>query len=254
MKDYIHTASLAVPMPVTSGPANRTRSALGAALLPANTNAPLEKRGGTISPVTGVYATVGKRCLDIAFILLSLPVALGIIGLCALALRLEGGSAFYRQPRLGRDGKRFQILKLRTMVMDADARLERMLAADPAMRAEWDATQKLKHDPRITPVGNFLRRTSLDELPQLWNVFKGDMSLVGPRPMMPDQLPLYGAADSYFALRPGITGLWQVSERNNSRFDYRAKSDAEYAAKLSLAGDLSLLLQTTSVVVRRTGY
>ncbi|MCE8508291.1 sugar transferase [Ruegeria pomeroyi] len=254
MKDYIHTASLAVPMPVTSGPAIRTRSALGAALLPANTNAPLEKRGGTISPVTGVYATVGKRCLDIAFILLSLPVALVIIGLCALALRLEGGSAFYRQPRLGRNGKQFHILKLRTMVMDADARLERMLAENPAMRAEWDATQKLKNDPRITRVGNVLRRTSLDELPQLWNVFKGDMSLVGPRPMMPDQLPLYGAADSYFALRPGITGLWQVSERNNSRFDYRAKSDAEYAAKLSLAGDLSLLLQTTSVVVRRTGY
>lgn len=253
MKDYIHTASLAVPMPVASGQGNRARSALEAALLPANTNAPLEKRGGAFSPANGVYATVGKRCLDVAFILLSLPVALVIIGLCALALRLEGGSAFYRQPRLGRDGKRFQILKLRTMVMDADARLERMLAADPAMRAEWDATQKLKHDPRITRVGNFLRRTSLDELPQLWNVLTGDMSLVGPRPMMPEQLPLYGPAESYFALRPGITGLWQVSERNNSRFDYRAKSDADYASTLSLMGDLSLLLRTSSVVVRRTG-
>ncbi|MCE8515981.1 sugar transferase [Ruegeria pomeroyi] len=254
MKDYIHTASLAVPVPVVSGQPIRARSALEAALLPADTNAHLEKRVEAFSPVRGVYAKVGKRCLDVAFILLTLPVALLIIGLCALALRLEGGSAFYRQPRLGRNGKQFHILKLRTMVMDADARLERMLAENPAMRAEWDATQKLKNDPRITRVGNVLRCTSLDELPQLWNVFKGDMSLVGPRPMMPDQLPLYGAADSYFALRPGITGLWQVSERNNSRFDYRAKSDAEYAASLSLTGDLSLLLRTTSVVMRRTGY
>ncbi|MCE8521790.1 sugar transferase [Ruegeria pomeroyi] len=251
MKDYIYTASLAVP--VASGQADQAKGMLETALLPANTIAPPEKLGGDVSPANGIYAAVGKRFLDVAFIVLSLPVSLLIIAFCALALRLEGGDAFYRQPRLGRDGKLFYILKLRTMVMDADAQLEKMLAEDPVMRAEWDATQKLKDDPRITPVGNFLRRTSLDELPQLWNVLTGDMSLVGPRPMMPDQLPLYGPAESYFALRPGITGLWQVSERNNSRFDYRSKVDADYARTVSLIGDLSLLLRTTSVVVRRTG-
>ncbi|MEY8842595.1 sugar transferase, partial [Cribrihabitans sp. XS_ASV171] len=119
---------------------------------------------------------------------------------------------------------------------------------------EWDSTQKLKNDPRITLVGDFLRKTSLDELPQLWNVLVGDMSIVGPRPMLPQQLPLYRLPEAYFSLRPGITGLWQVSARNEKGFDYRADMDAEYCNELGPVADLSILLRTVGVVLRRTGY
>ena len=140
------------------------------------------------------------------------------------------------------------------MVRDADAVLESYLAADPEMRREWDEIQKLRHDPRITRVGAVLRKTSLDELPQLWNVLIGDMSLVGPRPMLPEQLSLYGPSGAYFSLRPGITGLWQVSARNEEVFSFRSRVDATYARSVSLRQDLVLLVKTVGVVVRRTGY
>ena len=140
---------------------------------------------------SGIYRSAGKRALDTLAILISLPFALPIIGLCALALWIEGGSPIYKQTRIGKNGKLFSILKLRTMVQNADQVLEDYLAKDPAMRAEWDTLQKLKNDPRVTRVGGLLRATSLDELPQLINVLKGDMSLVGPRPMMVEQEEMY---------------------------------------------------------------
>lgn len=201
-----------------------------------------------------LYRQFAKRLLDLVFVLLTLPVFLPVIGICALALWIEGGSPFYRQDRLGRNGRVFSILKLRTMVRDADAMLEHCLSEDAALAAEWRSTQKLKNDPRVTRVGALLRETSLDELPQLWNVLTGDMSLVGPRPMMPDQLPLYGEPGCYFAVRPGLTGIWQVSLRNETQFSDRAQLDAVYCANLSLWGDFKLLLRTVGVVLRRTGY
>jgi len=140
------------------------------------------------------------------------------------------------------------------MVRNADAKLEACLQADPEMRAEWTATQKLKNDPRITPVGRFLRATSLDELPQIWNVLRGEMSLVGPRPMLPEQLPLYGDPRAYFALRPGIAGAWQVTARNEQAFETRRTFDADYHTYLCLKEDVLLLWSTIFVVVRRTGY
>jgi len=200
------------------------------------------------------YRKTGKRVLDVLFVVATAPVSVPIILVCVLALWLEGGLPFYRQDRLGRDGRKFSILKLRTMVRDADEKLEQYLEGDPSLRQEWDTTQKLKNDPRITKFGAFLRATSLDELPQLWNVLIGDMSLVGPRPMLPEQLPLYGNARAYFAMEPGITGIWQVSARNETRFSYRAEVDARYYRELSLRADLHLLLKTTGVVMRRTGY
>ncbi|WP_416558202.1 sugar transferase [Phaeobacter sp. JH18-37] len=200
------------------------------------------------------YAVFGKRMLDITLVLLTLPISLPLILMAALALWLEGGNPFYTQDRLGQRGRVFSILKLRTMVRDADKLLERYLASNPAMRREWDETQKLKADPRITPVGRFLRTTSLDELPQLWNVLIGEMSLVGPRPMMPDQLSLYGDATAYFDLKPGITGLWQVSVRNESGFATRARADTSYHGDLCLRTDVDLLLRTVGVVLRGTGY
>lgn len=205
-------------------------------------------------PYGVTYDSAGKRVLDILLVLLTLPVSLPLIGICALLLWAEGGQPFYWQQRLGRGGRRFRIVKLRTMVRDADQALERCLAADPELRCEWDATQKLKNDPRITRVGALLRATSLDELPQLWNVVTGEMSLVGPRPMLPEQLPLYGDPRAYFALRPGITGIWQVSARNESHFSHRAVLDAQYLDRQSLGCDLMLMLRTAGAVARRTGY
>ena len=139
------------------------------------------------------------------------------------------------------------------MVHNADASLEMHLAADPAARAEWDLTQKLKNDPRITRFGRILRKSSLDELPQLWNVFRGDMSLVGPRPMMPSQSSLY-PGQAYYRLRPGITGMWQVSARNESSFAERAGFDADYDNTISFKTDMGLLWATVRVVLRGTGH
>jgi lipopolysaccharide/colanic/teichoic acid biosynthesis glycosyltransferase len=206
------------------------------------------------APPKSLYRRYGKRGLDIFMVLASAPVALFLIGLSALALWIESGLPFYRQARLGKDGTEFRLLKLRTMVRDADSILANCLAADPDLRREWDAYQKLKHDPRITRVGNFLRKTSLDELPQLWNVLTGDMSLVGPRPMLPEQLTMYGDPRHYNALRPGITGLWQVSNRNESRFETRAELDGDYNKTLSLLSDMKVLLRTVGAVMNRTGY
>jgi len=131
--------------------------------------------------------------------------------------------------------------------------LEYHLRKDPEARREWDEAQKLKRDPRITRIGRFLRKSSLDELPQLWNVLKGDMSLVGPRPMMVDQEALYPGR-AYFELRPGITGPWQVSDRNESSFADRARFDNQYLDSLSLSVDLTILFRTVAVVLRCTGY
>ena len=202
----------------------------------------------------GTYRQWGKRVLDIALVLISLPVTIPVILLSAVALWVESGLPFYTQDRLGRNGKRFRILKLRTMVRDADAQFERLMQTDAALRAEWNATQKLQNDPRVTRVGAFLRVTSLDELPQIWNILTGEMTLVGPRPMMPQQLSLYGDPRAYFAMRPGLTGAWQVSTRNQSEFQARWSFDAQYHAYHNLREDLRIIWRTVGVVLKRTGY
>ncbi|WP_092887147.1 sugar transferase [Roseicitreum antarcticum] len=201
------------------------------------------------------YRRYAKRSFDVLAVVLAMPVALPAMAIIALLLRLEGGCALYSQRRLGQDGSIFRVWKFRSMVANAEARLEEYLAADPVLRMEWNATQKLKNDPRITRLGRILRKTSLDELPQLFNILRGDMSVVGPRPMMPDQLAIYGPlARHYFALRPGLTGLWQVSDRNKAHFTRRAEIDAEYEGNVTLARDLGIILATFAVVVRGTGY
>jgi lipopolysaccharide/colanic/teichoic acid biosynthesis glycosyltransferase len=199
-----------------------------------------------------LYSRIGKRELDLVLCLLLAPIVLAVVALIALAVRLEGGPVFFRQKRLGQGGRVFEILKVRTMVENAEARLEEYLTANPDARAEWDHNQKLRKDPRITRVGRFLRRTSLDELPQLWNVLRGDMSIVGPRPMTVEQGPLYPGT-AYYRLRPGITGPWQVSDRHETSFAARATYDTSYASTLSLRNDLSILGKTVGVVLRCTG-
>lgn len=205
------------------------------------------------SPGSGFYASYTKRALDVGGVILALPILLPLILLLAFLVRRDGGPAFYVQDRVGRNGRLFRLWKLRTMVVDADEQLANYLACSSEARAEWHERQKLRDDPRITPLGRILRKTSLDELPQLWNVFRGEMSLVGPRPMMPDQQSLYPGRE-YYQLRPGLTGFWQISDRNRTAFAGRAHFDADYAARLSFFTDVAVLMRTVWIVLRATGY
>ncbi len=200
----------------------------------------------------GVYRHAFKRVLDLFAILAAVPIMVPVVLVLAILVARDGGSPFYSQMRIGKGGRSFRMWKLRSMVVDADQRLEAWLAVNPAARAEWDSTQKLRNDPRVTRFGHFLRRSSLDELPQLWNVFIGNMSLVGPRPMMLNQRDLYPGT-AYYALRPGVTGYWQTAGRNRTTFEARAEYDAVYEEQLSLMTDLGILARTVSVVLRGTG-
>ncbi len=200
----------------------------------------------------GLYVLGLKRVLDFLVVLAALPILVPFFMLVGALIALDGHNPFYSQQRVGMDGKRFRMWKFRTMVPDADIELQRHLAVDPEARAEWESRQKLTDDPRITRFGRILRRTSVDELPQLINVLMGDMSLVGPRPMMPSQQALY-PGHAYYRLRPGLTGSWQVSERHKSTFADRAIYDDTYERDLSFATDLGILGRTVGVVLRCTG-
>lgn len=201
----------------------------------------------------GPYKMGLKRLLDVTLVLLSLPFVLPFLGLISLTIFLsDGGSPLYRQERIGKDGRRFQIWKFRSMVVDADSQLERYLNTNHEAKVEWETKQKLSYDPRCTTVGRILRRTSIDELPQIFNVLSGDMSLVGPRPMMPNQQALY-PGQAYYSMRPGMTGAWQVTSRNTSDFSDRAAFDDQYSQRLSFGEDLAILTRTIGVVLRGTG-
>jgi exopolysaccharide production protein ExoY len=201
----------------------------------------------------GLYRNLLKRVVDVSIILAATPFVLPVVAVLAIGVARDGSAPIYRSSRVGKGGKNFRMLKLRTMVPDADGLLDEHLAANDDAQEEWNTTQKLKNDPRVTKFGLFLRKTSLDELPQLWNVLAGDMSLVGPRPMLPAQRALYPGL-SYYDLRPGITGPWQVSERNDSEFVKRADHDREYDEEMSFFADLRYLVRTVSVVLKGTGY
>ncbi|WP_439103151.1 sugar transferase [Celeribacter marinus] len=202
-----------------------------------------------------IYAGGLKRVFDIAFALAISPIALPLIAILWALVRIEGKPAIYAHLRVGKDGHLFQCYKLRTMKLDADAILARLCAEDPDIAAEWHTYQKLENDPRITQMGRFLRATSLDELPQLWNVITGDMSFVGPRPYTPDQETMYENAGgrAYRDMRPGITGIWQVEGRSATTFIDRARFDNDYGVRQSLALDLSLIVRTVGVVFAKTG-
>ncbi|MEO1420597.1 MAG: sugar transferase [Pseudomonadota bacterium] len=221
--------------------------------VPDSDASPIKVESGLYDRLGSFYNRIGKRILDCSAIILALPIVVPLLVLVTAAVAVSGGKPFYFQDRVGLGGRTFRIWKFRSMVHDADKILSSYLDANPAARAEWDATQKLKDDPRITPIGKFIRKSSIDELPQLINVLLGDMSLVGPRPMLPEQQSMY-PGKAYFALRPGITGLWQVSERNECEFADRAYYDSEYGRTVSLRTDLQVLARTVGVVLRGTGY
>ena len=198
---------------------------------------------------------IAKRALDILGAGIGLVLLSPFFLIVALMVRADGGPAFFAHQRVGRGGKLFGCLKFRSMVIDSQARLEALLANDPAARAEWEATRKLKNDPRITRIGRFLRSTSLDELPQLINVLLGEMSLVGPRPVQEAEIDRYYGASAahYMAVRPGITGLWQVSGRSETSYESRVALDVAYVSRPSLLADLSILLRTPVAVLSRRG-
>jgi Undecaprenyl-phosphate galactose phosphotransferase WbaP len=198
---------------------------------------------------------IAKRALDILGAGVGLVLLSPFFLIVALMVRADGGPAFFAHQRVGRGGKLFGCLKFRSMVVDSQARLEALLANDPAARAEWEATRKLKNDPRITRIGRFLRSTSLDELPQLINVLRGEMSLVGPRPVQEAEIDRYYGASAahYMAVRPGITGLWQVSGRSETSYESRVALDVTYVSRPSLLADISILLRTPVAVLSRRG-
>ena len=197
----------------------------------------------------------GKEVFDkvfaVFFIILTLPLFLVIAALVKLTSR---GPVFYKQERLGYRGKPFRILKFRTMVVDAEKVLKDYLKRNPQLREEYEKYFKLKKDPRITPLGRILRKTSLDELPQLFNILLGNMSVVGPRPIIQEEVAKYGEnAGKLFSVKPGLTGLWQVSGRADLTYDERVKLDMEYIERQNFFLDLFIILKTVPVIFRGHG-
>jgi len=184
-----------------------------------------------------------------------LVIASPLFLICWFVIRRDGGPMLYAHERVGRHGRPFKCLKFRTMVVDADRRLQELLASDPDAAAEWAAYQKLRNDPRVTPFGRFLRRTRLDEIPQFINVLRGEMALIGPRPVTAEELARYGRLRRlYKSVRPGITGLWQVSGGNSISYDERVALETHYIRDWSLGLDIIIVGRTIrEVLFHHTG-
>jgi Undecaprenyl-phosphate galactose phosphotransferase WbaP len=198
---------------------------------------------------------LAKRVFDLVLVLLAGVVLLPLFVFLAILIRLTSrGPAIYSQPRVGRSRRRFRVYKFRTMAWNADKLLEAHLELFPEQRREWRAKRKLRDDPRLTPLGRVLRRASLDELPQLWNVFRGDMALVGPRPIADDELTRYGdSMELYARVLPGITGLWQVSGRNDTSYEERVRLDEYYVRNWSVWLDLWIVALTAKTLIGGRG-
>lgn len=196
-----------------------------------------------------------KRLLDLTCVVAGLVFMAPLIVVVAILVKLQdGGPILFGQERLGRNGRVFRCYKFRTMVVDAQARLDALLATNPNARAEWALDHKLRKDPRITPIGSFLRKSSLDEIPQLFNILMGDMSVVGPRPIVIGEIARYGVRfNHYCRVKPGLTGLWQVSGRNNTTYRRRVAMDTLYAARRNILMDVMIILKTIPAVIMRKG-
>ena len=204
----------------------------------------------SVSPI----GLTSKRMIDIVLALSGIVLLAPLLVICFVATRMSSGPAIFRHKRVGFGGKQFDCLKFRTMVVDAPERLHKLLQEDPAAAAEWTKCQKLRNDPRVTPIGAILRKSSLDELPQLFNVLMGDMSIVGPRPVTEGELSRYGGSvRAYTACRPGITGLWQVSGRSSTSYETRIACDTYYARMWSVSLDVKIMLVTVPSVLFTEG-
>ena len=228
---------------------------------------PVQARRATVNPPSlpaegqglrerGLAQRFLKRTFDIAFVLVFVAAFWWLFVIVAIGIKLSGpGDLVFGHARIGRHGQRFDCLKFRSMVCNASDVLQDLLDQDPAAKAEWESNFKLKNDPRVTPFGNFIRRTSLDELPQLWNILKGEMSVVGPRPVMRKELVMhYGSTRRhYLSVRPGLTGPWQVNGRNDTSYEERVRIDRDYVLNWTLRGDLKIVFQTVAVVLAGKG-
>lgn len=241
-RDYVPASSSGLPSgsPMAGGTATEPATPAGSRPLPAGPR-----------PVALRSQSPAKRVLDVVASLILLVLVAPVIGVLAIVVMLDSrGGPFFVQTRVGHGGRHFQFVKLRTMVKDAEARLGELATLNEAQPPLF----KIKRDPRVTRVGAFLRRSSLDELPQLWNVLRGDMSLVGPRPSLPREVATYTREQMRrLSVIPGMTGLWQVSGRSDVDFDHAIALDLTYIDTWSMALDLSLLLKTVLVVVRPRG-
>lgn len=217
----------------------------------ANRSSRLRSDGETQPPIGGVF----KRGFDLAGALAGILLLSPLFLMLAMLVKFsDGGRVFYGHPRIGRNGNIFRCLKFRTMVENGDHVLSAHFARNPLDREEWNATRKLQSDPRVTRVGAVLRKLSLDELPQILNILRGEMSFVGPRPVVSDELELYGpAADYYLKSRPGLTGLWQVSGRNDVSYGTRIAFDRHYVENWSFVFDLKILVRTVPAVFSSRG-
>jgi Undecaprenyl-phosphate galactose phosphotransferase WbaP len=210
----------------------------------------LVSRNNLARPFSRVLKAAFDQVVAAILVVLFAPLLLTI----AILARRDGGPAIYRHRRIGAAGRTFGCMKFRTMVMDADRVLDQLLASDPAAAAEWAATQKLRNDPRVTPLGRFLRRSSLDELPQLFNVLRGEMSLVGPRPIVQAEIARYGdEIEYYYETKPGLTGLWQVSGRSDTSYERRVRLDVWYVRNWTLWHDVAIMLKTLPAVFLQRG-
>lgn len=209
----------------------------------------------TISHDRSVPYSPMTRVFDVTLILLALPFILFVFLIISIMIVLDSrGGVIYKQTRIGKGGLKFKAYKFRTMVLDADQVLQRYLDDSPELKAEWLATHKLKRDPRVTRVGAILRKVSLDEMPQFWNILKGDMSLIGPRPIVEAEIEKYGGCfDLYKQARPGLTGLWQVSGRSDTSYMQRVELDEFYLLNRNFKLDIQILLKTVYVVLSRKG-
>lgn len=215
---------------------------------------PFELSGVSAHGRAKFYSTRTKRALDIILAVFLLPVIVPVIAIIWVLVRREGAPAFFGHTRIGSNGKAFKCWKIRSMLPNAQSLLHSHLAGNPEAAAEWARDHKLTNDPRITKLGRIIRRTSLDELPQIWNVLRGDMSFVGPRPIVRSELHKYKShRGTYLQMKPGITGLWQVSGRNDISYDERVAMDMEYAERQSFLLDTKIILMTGGAVLHLTG-
>lgn len=206
------------------------------------------------SDSNGSVYNFSKRVFDVIFASLAIVVLSPLIIAIVICAYLSSGAPLFKHRRVGKHGKFFNCIKFRTMVPDADRVLQNLLSTNREAKEEWLRDHKLRNDPRVTRLGKFLRRTSLDELPQLWNVLRGEMSLVGPRPVVPDELRRYGnKVTTFLSATPGITGLWQISGRNDTDYRRRVALDVCYVRSRSLFLDVYILAKTLPIVFTRSG-
>jgi undecaprenyl-phosphate galactose phosphotransferase len=210
----------------------------------------LVSRNNLARPVSRIIKGAFDQVVALVLLVLLAPLLVCL----SIMVRMDGGTAFYRHRRIGAGGRIFDCIKFRTMVPDADRVLQKLLAEDPAAAEEWQNTQKLRNDPRVTRLGRFLRRSSLDELPQLLNVLRGEMSLVGPRPIVQAEIARYADdIDYYYETKPGLTGLWQVSGRSDTSYARRVRLDVWYVRNWTLWHDIAILLKTIPAVFLQRG-